>query len=167
MKTRNQFTLIEILAVIAIIGILAGALAYSLRGKDDEARKTQAQAAIKTVKTVMLSYQNSYGKPPESIEDLFKKNNKRNIEFFDYDELPQDPFSATGEPLKIIPGVASVTTKKVKNDRYITGGELGGNSFIVYSVGPNEKPDGSGDLQGGINDGLKEGKDDIAEYVSF
>lgn len=167
MRKGKRFTLIEILAVIAIIGILILAIITSTPGNIENTLKAKAKAEIKAVKTALLQYQSVYGKPPKSIEDLFKKNNKRNIEFLEYDELPKDPLSDTDDSLQVITGVSSVKTKVVKNDRHITGGELGGNGFIVYSVGLNGVAEGNGDLEGGINDGLKEGKDDIAEYISF
>lgn len=167
MKKEKQFTLIEILAVIAIISILAWAIIVSTPKSIEDTLEARAKAEIKNVKTALLQYQSIYGKPPKSIEDLFKKNNKRKLEFFEYDELPLDPFSDIDAPLQIITGVSSVKTRKEKNSRYIISGELGGNGFIVYSVGPNGMAEGNGDLEGGINDGLKDGKDDIAEHVSF
>ena len=166
MKREKQFTLIEILAVIVIIGILIAALIPAIP-RPQKPLKIKAKSEIKAIKAALLQYQSIYGKPPKSIEDLFKKNNKRKLDFFEYDELPRDPFSDTGNSIQIITSVSSVKTKVMKNDRHILSGELGGNGFIIYSVGPNGEADGKGDLEGGINDGLENGKDDIAEYISF
>lgn len=164
---KKNFTLIELLAVIAIIGVLAFALAPALGGAPTKARIAEAKNAVNTIKTALIQYESMYGKPPKELDDLLKKNNRRKVEFFDGDEIPIDPFSDTNETIQIIEEVSSVKTKRIKNDKLILSGELDGNGFIVYSVGPNGEADGAGALEGGVNDGEKDGKDDISVYVSF
>ncbi len=162
---RRNFTLLELLVVITIISILAYALGTALGGATEEAKKKQAQAVINGVKTAMSSYYTMYGRPPKKLKDLLKENNSRAQTFFDGNEIPRDPFSLSNDIIKIVENVSAVT--KDRKGENITGVELDGNGFLVYSVGPNGKSDGAGSASGGINDGLKDGKDDISIYVSF
>lgn len=164
---KRNFTLIELLAVIAIIGVLAYALAPALGGAPEKARIAEAKNVVNSVKTALIQYESIYGKPPKELKDLLTKNNKRKLEFFEGDEIPLDPFSDGNEEIQVVEDVSRVKTKKKKNDKLILSGELNGNGFIVYSIGPNGEPDGAGDLEGGVNDGEKDGKDDISVYVSF
>lgn len=59
---KKQFTLIEMLAVIAIIAILAGLLLPAINGARQKARETQALADINAIKTAIISANNTYGK---------------------------------------------------------------------------------------------------------
>lgn len=166
---RKTFTLIELLAVIAIIGILAWALVPVVTSAPEKARIAEAKAAVSAVKNAMVQYEMTYNRPPKELKYLLttSSKNKRKVEFLEGDEIPVDPFSDSGKELQIVKEVSRVKTKKIKNEKVILSGELDGNGFIIYSVGPNGEADGSGDIDGGINDGLKDGKDDISVYVSF
>lgn len=169
MKMRKkEFTLLELLAVIAIISVLALAFASALGSSTDKARSQQAEVAIRSVETALEMFVTTYGEVPEDLRDLLEENNPRKITFYKGNELPVDPFS-TGlgveGAIKIIKGVSSVTKNKHGD---ITGGALGGTGMVIYSVGPNGKADPAGSLSGGVND-LQDGgeKDDISVFVSF
>jgi len=164
---KKNFTLIELLAVIAIIGILAFALAPALGGAPGKARTAEAKNIVNSVKTALIQYESIYGRPPKELDDLLSKNNRRKLEFFEDDEIPLDPFSDTNEEIQVVENVSKVETKKLKNNKLILSGELDGNGFVIYSIGPNGEPDSGGELEGGVNDGEKDGKDDISVYVSF
>ena len=61
---RSAFTLIELLIVIAIIGILMGLLFPALNGVMRSARKAQASNDVSQIATAILAYQTEYGQWP-------------------------------------------------------------------------------------------------------
>ena len=69
-KRRNKaargagFTLIELMAVILILGILVGLSAKGLRAARLNAKKARALVEMKSIETAVKAYVNKYGKPP-------------------------------------------------------------------------------------------------------
>src|SRR5713226_9182638 len=74
MKTRRQaqegFTLIEIMVVIAIIGLLATLVVQNLRGATDKAKRTKAMADIAELKTALDRYYIDNGSYPTGDQGL-------------------------------------------------------------------------------------------------
>lgn len=62
--TRRAFTLIEMLVVIAIIGILAGLLFPAIRGAIVRGKVAQAQADVRAIEAAIRQYYTEYGKLP-------------------------------------------------------------------------------------------------------
>ncbi len=63
-RARNAFTLIEMLVVIAIIGILAAILTPALRSAFEKAKKSRAQTEVNAIKTSIQGFLNDYSKLP-------------------------------------------------------------------------------------------------------
>lgn len=63
---KSSFTLIEMLAVCAIIAILTGILYPALRTIRDGPKKAQARADIRKLELAIQSYYNEYGKWPDT-----------------------------------------------------------------------------------------------------
>lgn len=63
-KTRHSFTLIEMLAVIAIIGILAGLILPMVGRSREKARETQAAAGANSIAIALRNFKMSYQKFP-------------------------------------------------------------------------------------------------------
>lgn len=61
MKKRN-FTLVELLIVVGILGILAGLLIPAVIGAKQQGRVTQARADMSTIRTAFEAMNNQYGK---------------------------------------------------------------------------------------------------------
>lgn len=61
---ERSFTLIELLTVIAIIGILASLLLSAIAGARRYAKFSQAKTDIKNIQTAITAYYNEYGKLP-------------------------------------------------------------------------------------------------------
>jgi prepilin-type N-terminal cleavage/methylation domain-containing protein len=61
---RSAFTLIELLIVIAIIGILMSLLFPAVNGAIDAARKAQAKNDVTQIATAVIAYETEYGKLP-------------------------------------------------------------------------------------------------------
>lgn len=61
---RTAFTLIELLIVIAIIGILMGLLFPAVNSAIDAARKAQAKNDVVQIATAITAYETEYGRLP-------------------------------------------------------------------------------------------------------
>jgi len=134
-KTRFQnneagFTLIEIMVVIAIIGILATLIVPRIMGRPDEARVTAAKHDIGTLNQALKLYRLDIGRYPTTEQGLSALVTRPSAEPVPQhwkiggylDSLPNDPW---GHPYQYAnPG---------------TKGEID-----VYSFGADKKPGGTG-----------------------
>lgn len=82
--SRKAFTLIEILIVIAIIGILTVALLPRVQGAQSSARNTARKANLNQLATALASYNGDFGKYPETLSELEWANGYMK-------SLPKDP----------------------------------------------------------------------------
>ena len=64
LNSKRGFTLIEILVVVAIIGILAGVVLVGLRGTGPQARDSRRAADLRQVQNGLELYYNKYSKYP-------------------------------------------------------------------------------------------------------
>jgi general secretion pathway protein G len=128
--TQSGFTLIEMMVVVAIIGILAALLVPKLMSRPDEARNIAARQDIATLKQALDLYRLDNGRYPttgQGLSALVKKPTiapvPRNWKGGGYlEKLPSDPW---GNPYQYLnPGVH---------------GEID-----IFSYG-SQGPDGSGD----------------------
>ena len=70
MKRQNAFTLIEVLVVVAILGILAAIVVPNLMGRPDEARRVAAKAEIATIVQALKLYRLDNGFYPSTDQGL-------------------------------------------------------------------------------------------------
>jgi len=68
---ERGFTLVEMMVVVAVIGILGSVVGGKLMGNTEKARKAKAVMEIKEYETQAELYQLSYGKPITSLKDLY------------------------------------------------------------------------------------------------
>ena len=66
-RGAGAFTLVELLIVIAIIGILASMLLVVISGSGMSAKKTQTRLEIKNIQTAIEDYQSTYNRFPVSV----------------------------------------------------------------------------------------------------
>jgi general secretion pathway protein G len=64
------FSLVEIMVVVVIIGILAGAVAWKMSGNTAEARKTRARSDIATIVDAIEVYRLKEGRYPSNNQGL-------------------------------------------------------------------------------------------------
>src|SRR5208337_1394980 len=123
-QTLNRaFTLVEMMLVVAIIGILAALVIPKIAGKSEQARITAAQTDIRAgIKTALDSFEVDNGFYPKSLQDLIQQpSNAKNWHgpYFDPPQLPMDPW---GNPYV-----------------YYYPGKHNPTSYDLLSVGPDGK----------------------------
>jgi len=124
------FTLIEMMVVIAIIGILAALIVPRIMGRPDEARITAAKLDIGTINQALKLYRLDIGRYPTTEQGLNALVARPSIEPIPQnwkmggylDALPNDPW---GNPYQY----ANPGTKT---------------EIDVYSFGADKKPGGTG-----------------------
>ena len=109
------FTLIELMVVIAIIGILAAVVVPQFMGQLDEAKVNAAKAQIVSFQTALKAYKIKVGKYPSSGEGLNALvSNSSGRSYLDSDKVPKDPWG---------------------NDYVYTCPGTGGHDFEIISLG--------------------------------
>lgn len=92
----SGFTLVEIMLVVAIIGILAALVIPKIAGKSEEARETAAAADIKGgIKSALDEFEVDNGRYPKTLQDLLQQpQNAKNWHgpYLDPPQLPVDPW---------------------------------------------------------------------------
>jgi general secretion pathway protein G len=124
------FTLIEMMVVIAIIGVLAALVVPRIMGRPDEARITAAKQDIGTINQALKLYRLDIGRYPTTEQGLSALVARTSIEPIPQnwkaggylDALPNDPW---GNPYQY----ANPGTKA---------------EVDVYSYGADKKPGGTG-----------------------
>ena len=65
-RARSGFSLLELMLVLAIMGILMAVVAINVLGAGDKAKITATKATLKNIKTAMSSYHlETSGWPPD------------------------------------------------------------------------------------------------------
>ena len=120
MKTRQSaFTLLEIMLVVAIIGVLLSAAIYKMGGTLGVAKETRSKADIQGIKTLLLSYNGTNGSYPESLSALVPRL---------MEDMPKDAYGS------------------VYVYRY--PGRRNPASYDLFSAGPDRIPDNGDDEWG-------------------
>ena len=95
-KSQRAFTLVEMMLVVAIIGILAALVIPKIAGNTERARVTAAMADINGgIKSALGQYEVDNGFYPRSLQDLIAPpGNAKNWHgpYFDPPKLPLDPW---------------------------------------------------------------------------
>lgn len=131
---RQGFTLIEIMAVVLIMGFLAGIVGVAVFGQIDKARVTTAETQIKQLESALAFYQMDNGRFPNTDQGL--------------DSLVRQPTTAP-EPRNYRPG-GYLQGGQVPVDpwgnpfQYESPGQLNQTGFDLWSLGADGAQGGSG-----------------------
>lgn len=111
-RTRRQagFTIIELLIVMAILGMLAVMVAPNLFSKADSARRDAALSQISAVGSALAAHRLDVGQYPDTLEGLVRNTSGRSSWDGPYirSEVPPDPwgneyvYSSTGSQYTLI-----------------------------------------------------------------
>jgi len=119
MKKQSGFTLIELMVVVAILGILATIVMTNVVGKDDQARVTTTKTSLGAVANALQMYKldnHKYPTTDEGLEALVTRPASAKT-FPDGGYLKKLPEDAWGNPF-----------------RYFAPGDAG-RPFELYSLG--------------------------------
>jgi general secretion pathway protein G len=124
MKKNRQsaFTLLEIMLVVAIIGVLLAAAIYKMSPALEVAKQTRTRADIQGIRTMLLSYNGSTGSYPSSDQGLAALVPRL------MEEVPKD---AWGTPYV-----------------YRYPGQRNPSGYDLFSAGPDKIPDTADDEWG-------------------
>ena len=109
MNRKSGFTLIEVLVVVAILGILAAIVVPQIMDRPDEARRVAAKADIAAIVQALKVYRLDNGNYPTTEQGLFAlvqrpATNPVPANWKQYlDRLPKDPWG--GDYQYLNPGV--------------------------------------------------------------
>lgn len=133
-RRRAGFTLIEIMAVVLIMGLLAGLVGVAIFGQLDSARVTTTKTQMKQIESALTFYQMDNGRFPsteQGLEALVRKpagapepRNYRPGGYLQGDQVPRD---AWGNPYQ-----------------YENPGQHNPESFDLWSLGADGAPGGTG-----------------------
>ncbi|MEY2561844.1 MAG: ral secretion pathway protein [Verrucomicrobiota bacterium] len=132
MKTRQSaFTLLEIMLVVAIIGVLLGAAIYKMSPALDVAKGTTSGGGIQGIRTMLMMYNSKTGYYPTTEQGLKALVVRPTTEPLPsswvhlMDDVPKDPWGQ--EYIYRFPGVRNP------------------NSYDLFSAGPDHRPDTADD----------------------
>jgi general secretion pathway protein G len=116
---QSAFTLLEIMLVVAIIGVLLAAAIYKMAPALDTAKVTRTRADIQSIRTMLLSYNGLNGYYPSTDQGLAALVPKL------MEEVPKDAW-----------GTVYI---------YHCPGRSNPNGYDLYSAGPDRIPDTADD----------------------
>lgn len=90
---QRGFTLIEILIVVAIIGLIASLIAPNLIGRYERSKEEIAKAQVEMLSSGVLSFKLDVGRYPNGLEELLKSSDPTwRGPYLSKQSLPKDPW---------------------------------------------------------------------------
>lgn len=129
-KTEKGFTIIEVMAVIVIIGILAGIVAVNVVGRIDKARVTSTKANLKTLHGAVIQFKFDTGQYPSEEGGLL--------------ELVEQPTNVTGWAQGGYLDTTSVPKDAWGNEFVYQLAPESGKPFVIISYGADGEEGGEG-----------------------
>jgi general secretion pathway protein G len=96
MKRQAGFTLVEMIVVIAIIGILATLVVVRYSGQTDQAKVAAAKSQLAQLEGAVISFHSHVGRLPKSLVELVEKpsgvSNWQEGGYLKGKSVPKDPW---------------------------------------------------------------------------
>lgn len=157
-SSKKAFTLIELLIVIAILGILMSLLFPAVNSAIDSARKAQAKNDVTQIATAVVAYEAEYGRLPlpnsTSVDSALinvltgvdNVNNPRKIAFLEVQPLKRgksgtngsgfmDPWTLISSPNKTTPYAIAMDGDYDNTISVATNGAASGGTTLRKKVG--------------------------------
>ncbi|MCB0308403.1 MAG: type II secretion system major pseudopilin GspG [Bdellovibrionales bacterium] len=131
-KTNSGFSIIELVAAMIIMGLLAGVATVSVVGYVNRAKKQAAETNINTLETAIKTFQLECGFYPSTLEELISEPTSRTCRgfppegFLEKKEIPSDPWD--------------------KEFNYARPGTHNAHSYDLWSNGPDGEEGTSDDV---------------------
>lgn len=122
-RRKAGFTLIEVLLVVAILGVLATVVVVNVSGRREPAMIRATRASIAAVATAVDLYEVDTGRRPSSIQDLLRDSGAPNW---------NGPYIRGGTPLDAWGSPIEL--------------RISGGSYVVVSAGPDMQMGTSDDI---------------------
>ena len=87
---KSGFTLVEIILVVAILGVLMSIVLPSFTGRGKDAQIAKTKATIRTLSAAIQLYEIENSKFPKTLDELI--NNKKNKVYLEKKAIPKDPW---------------------------------------------------------------------------
>ncbi len=133
-RRRRGFTLVEIMAVVVIIGLLGTLVATAVFGQIEKARVTTARTQVKQIEAALDFYQMDNGRYPSTEQGLEALIRKPSIE----------PIPHSYRPEGYLKGGAVPTDPWNQPYEYRSPGTFNEHSFDLWSFGKDGAPGGEG-----------------------
>lgn len=131
---NHGFTLIEIMAVVLIMGLLMGIIGVSISGQIDKARSATARAQISQLESALEFYRMDNGRYPNTAQGLDALVNRPTSE-------PEPRNYPTGGYLKKSNAILDPWGEPFQ---YEYPGSRNAHSFDVWTQGADQSPGGEG-----------------------
>jgi general secretion pathway protein G len=129
-KRRNGFTMVELMAVLIILGLLAAVVANSFMGQTDRARVVTTKASLKVLHNAVIQFKMDTGRYPSEEEGLY--------------ELVEEPTDVNGwNPGGYLESTNVPVDAWGQEFVYILNPESG-KPFVIMSFGADRQEDGEG-----------------------
>jgi general secretion pathway protein G len=129
-NNRNAFTMIEIIAVLVIVGLLAGVATTTFMGKIEKAKVETTKASLKQLASAVMSFKLDTGDYPEEEEGLIV--------------LVEEPVDPEGWDPEGYLTSEDLPTDSWKNDFDYQLYPEGNKPFVIISYGADGEEGGEG-----------------------
>lgn len=129
-KNRSAFTMIEIIAVLVIVGLLAGVATTTFMGKIEKAKVDTTKASLKQLSSAVRSFKLDTGNYPEEEEGL--------------EVLVVEPVDAEGWDPEGYLESEDMPTDSWKNEFDYQRYPESGKPFVIISYGADGEEGGEG-----------------------
>jgi general secretion pathway protein G len=68
--SRHAFSLLELMLVVAIMGVLMAVVGYNVLGASEKAKRKATEATLRTISNALDEYQMDFSSPPPDLQTL-------------------------------------------------------------------------------------------------